>query len=92
MPIIFNIRNQFEVLNLIDRKPEKLWNKIKDVVKMNIKQNARDHETEESNLDIRTDGNCQEREKIRRNFKIISKRLKETGSSITSSKTLKIER
>lgn len=60
---------------------------------MNIKQNARDHETEESNLDIRTDdGNWQERKKIRRNFKRISKRLKETGSSITSTKTLKMEK
>lgn len=48
LPTIFKEISSFEVLNLMDREWEELWNKIKAVVKdEKWKETAKEQETEE---------------------------------------------
>lgn len=45
-------RNHFEVLNFSDRKPKKLWNEVKEVVKGECEKTAKNIDRKEGKLYI----------------------------------------
>lgn len=72
MLAVFKItRNCFEVLNFTSKEPEELWNEIKEV-KNEWKRDCQ--QTEESKLEVRTDGGNSPEKKPKPRKTMISER------------------
>lgn len=66
------IKNSFEALNLMDSKPDEMWDVVKVVKHEFMGKTAKDEETDQVKLGVKTQGGCCQEEKVKLNKTKIS--------------------